>query len=590
MPPAARQEARAFWTGPQLSPYEELSLLSFAATGARVLLYCSDMSLRVPDGVERVPVEELLSANTHAFTYDDSDRCVTPHSDLFRYAAVERFGGWYFDLDIICLRERLPQTKVYLVREADHIVNAAVMKFPAHAPFLAAAREEALRLWPQAGRLTIGPQLITRLAADHALDHLVQPRAKAFEIGTTEIVSMFDPQACEELKARVAGSDFVHLWNEIWRRIRIPKNFGPPEGSFLDGLFRRFDIRFAADARLSIEALRTWQRERHLLAEVASRLDSDSVPEHAFSLLLQQAARPGVSTSWIYRQESRPQRPVAAAPATVRTFWHGGAIGPWQLMALRSFVERGHRVEVFTFDTGTELPQWLSRRDAGEILPQDRVVRYLAQDERFAIHASLFRCALLHKLGGWWIDPDVVLLRADLPAEDMFVGGPTEFGVVSTAALKVPAGHPLMAEALRRIAPFERSIPDWERTGAPLLTQAIGQTSSVPLGKAERISPVSWYDVLALFDPAQTNDVEERCGGGTFLDLHHEVWLRAGVPGFLGPPPGSFLDRLFHRHSAGFHFAQAMDYRDVRRWITHMYESKRFREREPCAESGDGRT
>ncbi|HEY6733687.1 MAG TPA: hypothetical protein VI256_07810, partial [Roseiarcus sp.] len=58
--PHRREEVRAFWTGPRLSPYEELSLLSFVATGARVLLYSSDMTLRVPDGVELMDVNELL--------------------------------------------------------------------------------------------------------------------------------------------------------------------------------------------------------------------------------------------------------------------------------------------------------------------------------------------------------------------------------------------------------------------------------------------------------------------------------------------------------------------------------------------------
>src|ERR1700734_658922 len=38
---APRPEVRLFWTGPPLSPYEELSLRSFIAAGARVLLYAT---------------------------------------------------------------------------------------------------------------------------------------------------------------------------------------------------------------------------------------------------------------------------------------------------------------------------------------------------------------------------------------------------------------------------------------------------------------------------------------------------------------------------------------------------------------------
>jgi hypothetical protein len=582
--PRPRDEARAFWTGPRLSPYEELSLLSFVAAGARVLLYTNDMSLRVPQGVELVPVDDIVTQDTQIFAYEDGDQCLTPHSDLFRYAAIEACGGWYFDLDVVCLRNELPEAKVYLAREADDIVNAAVMKFPAQSPFLAAAREEAHRLLPEAGRLTIGPELITRLASDYALDHLIRPPAKAYEIHTTEILAMFDPHQRERLEERVADSDFVHLWNEIWRRIRIPKNFGPPAGSFLDGLFRRFDIRFSAEGRLSLDALRTWQRERYLLAQIAARLDVDTVPDNAFGLLIEQSKRQGIAPYSSRRPETPAVHEKSSAPQTVRTLWHGGSIGPCQLLCLRSFVDRGHRVEVFTFDSSLAVPSWLSLRDAGEILPQHRVSRYLANDERFAIHANLFRYALLHKLGGWWIDPDVVFVGVDLPVGDVFVAGPGEFGVASPAVMKVPAGHFLVADALKRIAMLEGTVADWGRTGAPLLTESINHTGLAPLAAPDLVSPVSWFEVLSLFDPAQADDVAQRCAGRCCLDLHHEVWLRSGVPDYLAPPPGSFLDRLFQEHRIGFQLVEQMDFGDVRRWITHMYDSMRL----GAVPAGDG--
>lgn len=574
-----REEVRAFWTGPQLSLYENLSLLSFLATGARVMLYTSDMTLRVPDGVELIDVNELLPQDTHRFAYEDGDQCLTPHSDLFRYAAIEQFGGWYADLDIVCLRTTLPQGKIYVARESDDIVNAAVMKFPAQSPILTAAIEEARRLWPKAGRLTIGPELFTQLIGEYALDHLVRPRSSAYEIGTTEILSMFDPEAREQLEDRVARSDFVHLWNEIWRRIRIPKNYGPPEGSFLDGLFCRFDIHFTADARLSLEAIDTWVRERHLLAQVAARLDTETVPNNAFGLLIHQFQQRGVSPFVVHRPERSPRkdRQSTTEAQTVRTLWHGQSLGPYQLMCLRSFIDRGHRVEVFSYDATLELPRWLTRRNAGDILDADRVIRYLPEQERFAIHANLFRCALLYRLGGWWIDPDVVLLGDALPADGLFVGGPNEFGVVSTAAMKFPAAHPALADALQRIAPFEESVADWDKSGAPVLTQILGGQSVARLAGPEAANPISWFEVLSLFDPAQADDVTRQCAGKPFLDLHHDVWLRAGIPGYLGPPQESFLDRLLQRHNIGFQFAEQMEFADVRRWLVHMYECLRLR-------------
>ncbi len=152
-PPAQpRSTARAFWTGPKLSPYEELSLLSFVATGARVLLYSPDRSLQVPPGVELVDVRELLSQPVHKYVYDDGDPCLTVHSDLFRYHAVNAYGCWYFDLDIIANRASLPDTAFYIAREDERLVNAAVMKFPAGSLFTQRAMKEATALLPKAGR------------------------------------------------------------------------------------------------------------------------------------------------------------------------------------------------------------------------------------------------------------------------------------------------------------------------------------------------------------------------------------------------------------------------------------------------------
>jgi hypothetical protein len=584
-----RPEVRAFWTGPELSPYEELSLLSFVAAGARVLLYSTNKELRVPDGVELVDVGEILSGHVHQFTFADGVRSPALHSDLFRYLAIQRFGGWYVDLDIVLVGQELPRKKVYIARESEKLVNGAVMTFPASSPFIAAAIEEAWKLVPEAGpgaplskRISIGPELVTRLARDYALDHLVLPRSSAYEIGYDEIPAMFDPSLRAELEERIANSDFVHLWNEIWRRVRIPKNYGPPEGSFLDGLFRRFGIRFADEARLSSETIAVWFQERNVLEQIRWRLRTELLPPNALDQVVAQERgdRPhpvlSLSGERYGSVQPRPGR-LAAAPQTLRTFWNGGPIGAYQLLCLRSFVDRGHDVEIFSFDLSLDLPDWITRKNAADIIPPEHVLRYLPEQRRFAIRADLFRHALLHRMGGWWIDPDVVLLRADLPAADAYFGGPTEFDVISTAAIKFPVGHPVLTDALVQAPSFEDDVADWEEVGAPLLTRSIatsGLTGS--LQPLESISPISWFEVPRLFDPSQAEILAKHLDGKRFLDLHQEVWLRAGVPHFLGPPRGSFLDRLFQRHDIGLTFAAEMEYDDVKRWMTHMYECMRL--------------
>ncbi len=589
--PSQRQEVRAFWTGPSLSLYEKLSLNSFVAAGARVQLFTYESDLSVPDGVELVNANELLPGPVHQFRHSSGDKSLALHSDLFRYVALEKFGGWYVDVDIVFIGKQLPTSGVYIARETDKIVNGAVMKFPAHSPLMTEAIKEARRLLPQTGmasthesRLLIGPPLMTRLISEFALDLAVQPRSSAYEIGYDEIPAFFDPASCERLQERVADSDFTHLWNEVWRWVRIPKNYGPPEGSFLDSLFQRFGMTISPEARLSYGAVTDWFREHRLLQDLKYRLGDDRLPPDAMGQLTRWFKK---TYSW--RNDATvdevtpapPAKPPAAtrAPQVLQTFWHGQAIGSYQLLCLRSFARRGHHVEVFSYDSDLNLPGWLERRNAAEILPREQVLRR-SEGKRTAINANLFRYALLHQRGGWWIDPDIVLLKPDLPAERAFFAGQDNFKCTSTGVLRFPKGHPIMKAALETALSLQDAIPEWERAGALLLTDLIlrnglGSEFSTrgPLG------PVSWFDVPDLFDPKKRADIENLCKSADFLQLHDDVWRRAGVPHRLGPPEGSALDQLFEQHDLAEWFIERIDFDELRRWITHMYEAISIRQK-----------
>src|SRR5690242_8573274 len=109
-----QEEFRAFWGGPSLSAYEELSLASVIGRGHRVLLYSYDSGLRVPPGVELRPAEEITLGPIREFVYPNGDRSIALHSDLFRYQVLRSHGGWYFDLDVVLLADELPRGDIFL--------------------------------------------------------------------------------------------------------------------------------------------------------------------------------------------------------------------------------------------------------------------------------------------------------------------------------------------------------------------------------------------------------------------------------------------------------------------------------------------
>ena len=220
------------------------------------------------------------------------------------------------------------------------------------------------------------------------------------------------------------------------------------------------------------------------------------------------------------------------------------------------------------------VPDWIRVEDAAEVLPREVVLKPLGEEGAFAIHANLFRYALLQKVGGWWIDPDVLLLTPDLPSGNVFFAGLDVFGRVPTGVLKFPVGHGLLTEALAEVEGLSGSFEDWEKSGSALLTSLVERhelsgkiRNQVPLG------PVSWFDVADLFNPDSAERLNRLCKDFHFLHLHDDVWRRAWIPHDLAPPEGSFLDGQIQKYSVNADFPAKISFRELNRWVAHMYQS-----------------
>jgi hypothetical protein len=269
--------------------------------------------------------------------------------------------------------------------------------------------------------------------------------------------------------------------------------------------------------------------------------------------------------------ERAPPQPRAEA---VRGFWHGEPLNAYQLLCLRSFAVHGHRVELYSYDPSLAVPDWVERKDASQILPPERVLRYRSGTGpgSFAVYTNLFRYALLHRLGGWWADLDLLLLRGDLPQDEIFFAASGQLDQVSSNLVKFPSEHPMLAEAMARAALLEVEL--WAQAGQPLLTVLIKQHGLAQLCRPRTdSSPIAWFELPMLFDPSRTDEVRDRCAAAYALDLHDEVWRGAGIPFKQAPPEGSYIDLALRQHDLGLHFAERMDFADAARWIENLRNS-----------------
>jgi hypothetical protein len=273
---------------------------------------------------------------------------------------------------------------------------------------------------------------------------------------------------------------------------------------------------------------------------------------------------------------------------TVRGFWHGSPVGPYQLLCLRSFVDRGHDVEVFTYDDPIGLPDWVTRRNARDILPTDRILHYRQGFGRGspALHSNLLRYILLDRLGGWWIDLDVLLLCSELPQGNYFFAQAANgYVALNNSVMKIPAGHPLLADAVGYCQAVPEDAAVWGQTGPSLLTSLVSRHGlDVHVQPWQTAYPVPWQDVVALFDPRRCEEIESMCQRAIFLHMFNEIWRGAGIPSELGPPAGSYLSACFRRHEFGHRFQNLMNFDNVTRWIANRHDKIMLEEKQIALE------
>lgn len=253
----ARPVVRTFWHGP-FSPYEALCLSSFLHAGIAVELYSYHPIAGLPEGTIPKDAREILDRDVAFYQHEFDGPSPSLHSNEFRYALLDRLGGWWVDTDVMLVAPALPDVDCFLARQSDRELNGAVMCFRAGHPLIRAARERTSARAKDVRWGEVGPKLLTELQPQLASRLQPSPRQAAYAIGADEFQKFLLPETCDEVEQRISGSAFVHLWNEMWRKAGIPKTIAPPKGSWLDRMFERHGLNPAWSNRLEPDHVARW--------------------------------------------------------------------------------------------------------------------------------------------------------------------------------------------------------------------------------------------------------------------------------------------------------------------------------------------
>ncbi|HNX30882.1 MAG TPA: hypothetical protein PKM35_04705 [Holophaga sp.] len=229
---------QSLWIGKALSPLEILCIRSFLVHGHEFELYAYEELRGLPEGCT-LRDAGAIQPREQVFRYRDGHGKGSPagFANLFRYKLLAEKGGWWVDTDVLCLASDLPEAEVVFAPEEPGRYNVAIMKFPAGHPLMDWLYTTATTMGRGVLFGQTGPDLMTRGIHANGMQHLASPQDSFYPIHYSQAKQVLDPRARNTVATSVQGATFLHLWNEMLRRMHYAKTVAPPSGSYLRACF-----------------------------------------------------------------------------------------------------------------------------------------------------------------------------------------------------------------------------------------------------------------------------------------------------------------------------------------------------------------
>lgn len=143
----------------------------------------------------------------------------------------------------------------------------------------------------------------------------------------------------------------------------------------------------------------------------------------------------------------------------IAALWMGGNLSFLEQLCLKSFVDVGHHVRLYSYEPIGNAPEGVEHADANEILGQANFLRH-ARTSSPALHSDLFRYHLLKKHDRTiWADTDAYCVKPFQSPTGHFFAWESKKGINGGVL-----GLPQDSDALNELLDFtqdEFAIPDW---------------------------------------------------------------------------------------------------------------------------------
>lgn len=207
----------SLWVGRPLSKIEQTGLASFVHYGHNVTLFVYNMDLEVPDGVQKVNANEIISEE-RIFKVDNS---YGPFADMFRYKMIQQTGLTWTDTDNICLRPdwKFPEYLFGMQGGPHKVVANGLLRAPKDSVFIKDLVEISDNFdkdkinWGE-----IGPQLVTPKIKEHGLGKYIKEPRVFYPVDYWKWKTIFEPEYKSEVMRLSSRSHTIQIWNQMLNR------------------------------------------------------------------------------------------------------------------------------------------------------------------------------------------------------------------------------------------------------------------------------------------------------------------------------------------------------------------------------------
>jgi hypothetical protein len=251
---------QGLWIGKTLGAMEQLSIRSFLSHGHPYHLYLYGPVDGLPEAVRVFDANEILP-ESEIFYYSRESGGGSPagFSNVFRYKLLHEKGGWWCDLDVVCLKPFAFLESLVLCGQwrrsgwPRQAINPGIMKVPRNSPLMRSCLRKAVAAGKSVAWGQIGPKLLSKqFYLSWFPRELLGLRWAPRSIQAPEVFQPVDYWNVQDLvtpgkNLDVSRSYAVHLWNEMWRVQGLDKN-----AEFdADCLFEQLKSRYQAATSLN---------------------------------------------------------------------------------------------------------------------------------------------------------------------------------------------------------------------------------------------------------------------------------------------------------------------------------------------------